>query len=137
MLLGDGEEKLEKLVQKFESVCQRRNIMKIGENGVNMSLNDRKMEEVETHRDLVVDASSDGGMGEEVNHWITEAKKAWGALKDEWKKRHISQEAKVGMYEGIIEPSLLYGCEVWTLKVCERKRMEAIEMKCFEKYLRS
>ena len=47
------------------------------------------------------------------------------------KKRHISREAKVGMYEGIIEPSLLYGCEVWSLKVRERKRMEAVEMNCF------
>ena len=34
------------------------------------------------------------------------------------------------MYEGLIEPSLLYGCEVWTLKVCKRKRMEAVEMNC-------
>ena len=74
--------------------------------------------------------SSDGGMGEEVNHRITEAKKAWVALKDVRKKRHISREEKVGMYEGIIEPSLLYGCEVWSLKVCERKRMEAVEMNC-------
>ena len=57
-----------------------------------------------------VEMSSDGGMVEEVNHRITEAKKAW-------KKRHrpISRGAEVGMYEGIIEPSLLYGCEVWTL----------------------
>ena len=39
-----------------------------------------------------------------------------------------SREAKAGMYEGIIEPSLLYGCDVWTLKVHERKRMEAVEM---------
>ena len=31
------------------------------------------------------------------------------------------------MYEGIIEPSLLYGCEVWTLEVLERKRMEPVE----------
>ena len=34
------------------------------------------------------------------------------------------------MYEEIIEPGLLYGCEVWTLKVRERKRMEAVEMNC-------
>ena len=74
--------------------------------------------------------SSGGGMGEEVNHRITKVKKAWGALKDVWKKRHISREAKVGMYEGIIEPSLLYSCEVWSLKVHERKRMEAVEMNC-------
>ena len=52
------------------------------------------------------------------------------ALKDVWKKRHISREAKVRMYEGIIEPSLLYGCEVWTLKVRERKSIEAAEMNC-------
>ena len=67
---------------------------------------------------------------EEVNHRMTEAKKAWRALKDVWKKGHVSREAKVGMYEGIIKPSLLYGCEVWTLKVRERKRMEAVEMNC-------
>ena len=51
-------------------------------NGVNINLNDRRMEEVETYRYLGVDISSDGGMGEEVNHRITEAKKEWGALKD-------------------------------------------------------
>ena len=44
-----------------------------------------------------MDISSDGGMGEEVNHIITEVKKPWGALKDVWKKRHISREAIVGM----------------------------------------
>ena len=69
-------------------------------------------------------------MGEEVNHRIGEARKAWGALKDVWKKRHISREEKVGMYEGIIEPSLLYGCEKWVLNVHDRKRMEAVEMNC-------
>ena len=34
------------------------------------------------------------------------------------------------MNEGRIEPSFLYGCEVLTLKVGERKRMEAVEMNC-------
>ena len=33
-----------------------------------------------------------------MNHRIAEARRAWGALKDIWKKRHISSEAKVGMY---------------------------------------
>ena len=97
---------------------------------MSISLNDRRMEEVETYRYPGVDISSDGGMSEEVNHRITEAKKAWGTLKDVWKKRHISQEAKEEMYEEIFEPSLLYGCELWTLKVRERKKMEAVETNC-------
>ena len=56
--------------------------------------------------------TSNGKYFEEMNHRITEARKAGGAMKDVWKKQHISREAKVGMYEGITEPSLLYGCEV-------------------------
>ena len=36
-----------------------------------------------------MDMSSDGRMGDEVNRRKTEAKKALGALKDIWKKRHI------------------------------------------------
>ena len=44
----------------------------------------------------------------EVNHRIGEARKAYRALKVLWKKRHISREAKVGIYEVIIELSLLH-----------------------------
>ena len=53
-----------------------------------------------------------------------------GSIERRMEKRHISQEAKVGMYEGIIEPSLFYSCAVWTLKVSERKIMEAVKMNC-------
>ena len=48
-------------------------------------------------------------------------------------QNHISWVILIGksrMYEGKIEPSLLYVCEVWTLKVHERKRMEAVEVNC-------
>ena len=98
-----AEKKLERLVQEFGRVCQKRKlsvnetkskIMKLGKNveetGVNISLNDRRMEDAETYRYLRVDISSDSGMGEEVNHRITEAKKAWRTLKDVWEKRRIS-----------------------------------------------
>ena len=58
----------------------KRKMMKIRkngeENGVDISLNDQRMEEVETYRYRGVDISSDGGMGQKVNHRITEAKKA-------------------------------------------------------------
>ena len=107
VLLGDSEEKLERLVKKFGRVCRRRElsvnetkskIMKTGKNGaangVDISLNDRRMEEVETFRYLGVDLSSDSGMSEEMNHRITKAKKSWGALKDVWQKRRISQRQK-------------------------------------------
>lgn len=58
---------------------------------------------------------SNGGMSDEVDQRIAKSKKAWGALEVLWSKRDISTEAKVQMFEGIIESSLLYGCEVWSI----------------------
>ena len=112
VLVGDSE-KLESLVQEFGSVCRRwkltvnegkSKVMRIGKNGeeneVNVSLNGRRMEEVETYRYLGVDISNDSGMGEEVNHRIGESRKAWGALKDVWKKRQYLEKQKLEWMSG-------------------------------------
>merc|ERR1711872_441017 len=85
VLVGDSEEKLERLVHEFERVCGRRKlkvnvtkskVMKIGknvdENEMNVHLNNSS--EVNTYKYLGVDTSNDGGMSEEVNHRIGEAR---------------------------------------------------------------
>ena len=91
------------------------------ENKLKISLDDRRMEEVNEYRYLGVDATIDGEMNEEVNHRRGEAKKVAGGLQKLWKKRCVSREAKVGMHEGIVEPRLLYSSEIWVLNVHERK----------------
>ena len=40
------------------------------------------------------------------------------------------REGKVGMYEGIVEPDILHGCEVCTLNVQEHQRVKAVEIDC-------
>ena len=75
VLVSDTEEKLERLVQEFSSVCRRwkltvnkskSNVMRIGKNGEedkeNVSLNGRRMKEVVTYWYLGVDISNDNGM---------------------------------------------------------------------------
>jgi len=143
LLLGDDEKKLQRLVNEFGRVCKMRKLtvnvekskeMKVSKNGeqneINISLNGRRMEEVNAYRYLGVDIANDGKINEEVNHRIGEANKVSGGLQKLWKKRSVSVEAKVGMYEGIVEPSLMYGSEVWSLNVHERKRVEAVETNC-------
>ena len=97
---------------------------------MNISLNNSRMEDVECYRYLGVDVSSDGRINEEVRYRIGEARKVPGALQKLLKSRRISWEAKVGMYEEIVEPTLLYRCESWLMNVCERRRVEAVEMSC-------
>ena len=142
VLVGDSEEKLQRLVKEFGDACKRRKltvnvnkskVMRIdskNEGDVSVSMNDARMEVVDSYRYLGVNISKDGKMNEEVNNRIGDARKAAGALQKVWKKRKLSQEAKVGMYEAIVEPSLLYGSEAWVLNGHERKRMEAVEMNC-------
>ena len=143
VLVCDSIEKLRSAIEEFERVCCRRKlrinvdkskVMRIGRSEgrgeIDARVNGRGMEEVGTYRYLGVDVSKDGKGNEEVNHRIVEARKAWGALKELWKKGSISIGAKVGMYEGVVEPTLLYGSETWVLNVGERKRIEAVEMNC-------
>ncbi|WP_289490223.1 hypothetical protein, partial [Klebsiella pneumoniae] len=67
---------------------------------------------------------------EEESHRTGVARKNAGALKSLWRRWNASREAKVGMFEGIVEPSLMYGSEVWVLNKNERKKVEAVEMDC-------
>jgi len=38
----------------------------------------------------------------------------------------MSNEAKVGMYKGIVGPSLVYGCEAWVMNMHERRQVEQL-----------
>ena len=111
VLLGDDEEKLQRLVNEFGRVCKKRKltvnvekskVMKVSKDGdqneLHINLDGRRMEEVNAYRYLRVDITNDGKMNEEVNHRIGEAIKVAGRLQKLWKKRCISREAKVEMY---------------------------------------
>ena len=74
--------------------------------------------------------TEDGKMKEEVSHRIGEARRVAGCVQKIWKRSGVSMEAKVGMYERIVEPTLLYGSEVWMLNTNERKKVEAVENNC-------
>ena len=99
-------------------------------NDLQISLNGREMEEVKKYRYLGVDFTSDGRMHEEVNHRINDARKTAGALKCLWRRRSMSVEAKCGMFEGIVEPCLMYGSETWVLNKREQKKVMAVENDC-------
>ena len=101
-----------------------------GTNDLNVSLDNKRMEEVDMYRYLGVDISSDGRMHEELCHRMKEACKSAGMLKSLWGRRNVTREAKVGMFEGIVEPSLWYGSETWVMNKSEHKEIEAVEVEC-------
>ena len=52
------------------------------------------------------------------------------------KTRDITLPTKVHLVKAIIFPVVMYGCESWTIKKAERRRIDAFELWCWRRLLR-
>ena len=52
------------------------------------------------------------------------------------KIRDISLPTKVCLVKAMVFPVVIYGCESWTLKKAERRRIDAFELWCWRRLLR-
>src|SRR5574341_1331285 len=52
------------------------------------------------------------------------------------KSRDINLPAKICLVKAIVFPVVMYGCESWTVKKAERRRIDAFELWCWRRLLR-
>ena len=52
------------------------------------------------------------------------------------KSRDITLPTKVHLVKGMVFPVVMYGCESWTIKKAEHRRIDAFEMWCWRRLLR-
>ena len=52
------------------------------------------------------------------------------------KSRDITLSTKVHLVEAMVFPVVMYGCESWTIKKAERRRIDAFELWCWRRLLR-
>ena len=45
-----------------------------------------------------------------------------------FKSRHITLPTKVRLIKAMVFPVVMYGCESWTVKKAERRRIDAFEL---------
>ena len=53
-----------------------------------------------------------------------------------FKSRDITLSTKVRLVKAMVFPFVMYGCESWTVKKAERRRIDAFELRCWERLLR-
>ena len=53
-----------------------------------------------------------------------------------FKSRDITLPAKVRLVKAMVFPVVVYGCESWTVKKAELRRMGAFELWCWRRLLR-
>src|SRR5574338_362023 len=52
------------------------------------------------------------------------------------KSRNITLPTKVHLVKAMVFPGVMYGCESWTIKKAERRRMDSFELWCWRRLLR-
>ena len=53
-----------------------------------------------------------------------------------FKSRDITLSRKVRLVEAMVFPVVMYGCESWTVKKAEHRRIDAFELWCWRRLLR-
>ena len=63
-------------------------------------------------------------------------KKSYDQPRQQLKSRDITLSTKVCLVKAMVSPVVMYGCENWTIKKAERRRIDAFEMLCWRRLWR-
>ena len=88
-------------------------------------------ETVETVSDFILGGSkitADGDCSHEIKRRLLLGRKIMTNLDSILKSRDITLPKKVRLVKAMIFPVIMYGCERWTIKKAERRRIDAFEL---------
>jgi len=91
--------------------------------------------EVKTFKYLGATISSHGDCMPDIRIRTATALSSMGDLQKTWKGQGISMQTKMRLYNALIQPIALYGCETWTLRKAEENKLLVFEMAALRKIL--
>ena len=141
--MGESEEELKSLLMKVKEETEKI--------GLKLSIQKTKImasgpitsweidgETVETVSDLIFLGSkitTDGDCSHEIKRHLPLGRKVMTNL-DSIKSRDITLPTKVRLVKAMVFPVVMYGCESWTVKKAEHRRIDAFELWCWRRLLR-
>ena len=93
----------------------------------------------ETVSDFILGGSkvtADGDCSHEIKRRLLLGRKVMTNLDSIFKSRDITLPRKVRLVKAMVFPVVMYGCESWTVKKPERRRIDAFELWCWRRLLR-
>ena len=97
-------------------------------------------ETIETVTDFIFldsEITIDGECSLEIKRHLLLGRKAMNNLDSILKSRDITLPTKVHLIKAMVFPVVMYGCESWTVKKAECRRLDAFELWCWRGLLRS
>ena len=96
-------------------------------------------ETVETVSDFILGGSkvtADGDCSHEIKRHLLLERKVMTNLDSILKSRDITLPTKVRLVKAMVFPVVTYGCESWTVKKAECRKIDAFELWCWRRLLR-
>ena len=96
-------------------------------------------ETVETVSDFIFwgfKITVDGDCSHEIKRRLLLGRKVMTNLDSILKSRDITLPTKVRLVKAMVFPVVMYGCESWTLKKAECRKIDAFELWCWRRHLR-
>ena len=81
--------------------------------------------------------TADGDCSHEIKRLLLLGRKAMTNLDSILKSGDITLPTKVHLVKAMVFPVVTYGCESWTMKKAECQRIDAIELWCWRRLLKS
>ena len=139
--MAENEEELKSLLMKVKEESEK----------VGLKLNIQKKKimasspitswdiDVETVSDFIILGSkitADGDCSYEIKRRLLLGRKVMTNLDSMLKSRDITLPTKVRLVKAMVFPVVMYGCESWTVKKAECRRIDAFELWCWRRLLR-
>ena len=98
-----------------------------------------EVETVETVSDFIFlgfKITADGDCSHEIKRHLLLGRKVMPNLDSISKSKDIILPTKVHLVKAMVFPVVMYGCESWTIKKAECRRIDAFELWCWRRLLR-
>ena len=80
--------------------------------------------------------TADGDCSHEIKRHLLLERKVMTNLDSIFKSRDITLPTKVRLVKAMVFPVVMYGCERWTVKKADHRRIDAFELWCWRRLLR-
>ena len=93
----------------------------------------------ETVADFILGDSkitANGDCSHELKRHLLLGRKVMTNLDSIFKSRHITLPTNFRLVKAMVFPVVMYGCESWTVKKAERRRIDALKLRCWRRLLR-
>ena len=80
--------------------------------------------------------TADGDCSHEIKRRLLLGRNVMTNLDSIFKSRDITLPTKVCLVKAMVFPVVMYGCESWTVKKAERRRIDAFKLWCWRRLLR-